>query len=31
MVDFTLKPGRYTIQLSGSQADSMPLLVAKVG
>jgi hypothetical protein len=31
MVDYTLKPGRYTIQLSGSQADNMPLLVAKVG
>ena len=30
MVDFILAPGTYTVQLSGSEADSLALLVAKV-
>jgi len=30
MVDFALDPGRYTIQLSGSEATSVALLVAKL-
>jgi hypothetical protein len=31
IVDFALTPGRYTIQLSGSEADSVALLVARRG
>ena len=30
MVDFILSPGTYTVQLSGSEAGSLALLVAKV-
>ena len=30
LVDFTLKPGNYTVQLSGSAADSVALLVVRV-
>lgn len=30
MVDFALTPGNYTVQLSGSDAESIALLVAKV-
>ena len=30
MVEFILAPGTYTVQLSGSEADSLALLVAKV-
>ncbi len=31
MVDFTLMPGNYAIQLSGNDTDSIALLVAKLG
>lgn len=31
MVDFTLTPGNYAIQLSGNDSDSIALLVAKLG
>lgn len=31
MVDFALTAGRYTIQLSGSEASSMALMVARLG
>ncbi len=30
MVDFALEPGSYTVQLSGSEAESVALLVAKL-
>lgn len=31
IVDFTLAPGNYTIQLSGSAADTLALLVVRAG
>lgn len=30
MVDYTLSPGRYTVQLTGSDAQDMALLVAEI-
>ena len=31
IVDFDLKPGRYTLQLSGAKAAAMPVMVVKKG